>query len=119
MINTNRILSSNIVVAGLIAMMMMIIISSNSSSSDKSLKLSEKAYGQSNANTATNSTTFPVLLIHGYMEDAAVWNKWVDLLKKDGISAYPITFKQSDDKCGSAAEHAKELSKIIGQINIR
>ena len=50
------------------------------------------------------------------MEDAAVWNKWVDLLKKDGISAYPITFKQSDDKCGSSAEHAKELSKIIGQI---
>ena len=50
------------------------------------------------------------------MEDAAVWNKWVDLLKKDGISAYPITFKQSDDKCGSSAEHAKELSNIIGQI---
>ena len=51
------------------------------------------------------------------MEDATVWNKWMDLLKKDGISAaYPITFKQSDDKCGSAAEHAKELSNIIGQI---
>ena len=30
--------------------------------------------------------------------------------------SYPITFKQSDDKCGSAAEHAKELSNIIGQI---
>ena len=37
-------------------------------------------------------------------------------LKKDGIPAYPITFKQSDDKCGSSAEHAKELSNIIGQI---
>ena len=60
--------------------------------------------------------TPPVLLIHGYMADASVWNKWVELLKKDGISHYPITFKQSDDKCGSAAEHAKELSKIIGQI---
>ena len=71
-----------------------------------------------NANTAVNSTTkLPVLLIHGYMEDASVWNKWIDLLKKDGISAvYPITFKQSDDGCGSAAEHAKELSNIIGQI---
>ena len=67
-------------------------------------------------NTSNNSTTLPVLLIHGYMEDAAVWNKWIDLLKKDGISVYPITFKQSDDKCGSSAEHAKELSKIIGQI---
>src|SRR5687768_9195163 len=84
------------------------------------------AYSQSNinnnnntnANTAVNSTTkLPVLLIHGYMENASVWNKWIDLLKKDGISAiYPITFKQSDDECGSAAEHAKELSNIIGQI---
>ena len=91
MINTNRILSSSIiVVAGLIAMMMIM----SSSSGDKSLKLSEMAYGQSNANTATNSTKLPVLLIHGYMEDASVWNKWVDLLKKDGISVYPITFKQ-------------------------
>ena len=114
MVNTNRILSSTIVIAGLIAMMM--IMSNSNSSSDESLKLSEMAYGQSNANTATNSTKLPVLLIHGYMEDAAVWNKWVDLLKKDGIAVYPITFKQSDDKCGSSAEHAKELSKIIGQI---
>ena len=119
MINTNRILSSStIVVAGLIAMMM-IMSSSNSSSSVESVesfKLSEMAYGQSNANTATNSTKLPVLLIHGYMEDASVWNKWGDLLKKDGISVYPITFKQSDAKCGSSAEHAKELSNIIGQI---
>jgi hypothetical protein len=116
MINTNRILSSStIVVAGLIAMMM-IMSNSNSSSSVESFKLSEMAYGQSNANTATNSTKLPVLLIHGYMEDASVWNKWGDLLKKDGISVYPITFKQSDDKCGSSAEHAKELSNIIGQI---
>jgi uncharacterized alpha/beta hydrolase family protein len=85
MINTNRILSSStIVVAGLIAMMM-IMSSSNSSSSVESFKLSEMAYGQSNANTATNSTKLPVLLIHGYMEDASVWNKWGDLLKKDGI----------------------------------
>jgi predicted alpha/beta hydrolase family esterase len=117
MVNINRILSSTVIVAGLIAMIL--IISSNS---DESFKLIELTYGQSNANntnanTAVNSTTkLPVLLIHGYMEDASVWNKWVDLLKKDGISAYPITFKQSDDKCGSAADHAKELSNIIGQI---
>ncbi len=92
------------------------------SSSRESLKLIEMTYGQSNtnntnANTAVNSTTkLPVLLIHGYMEDASVWNKWIILLKKDGISAYPITFKQSDDECGSSAEHAKELLNIIGQI---
>src|SRR5918993_814259 len=71
-----------------------------------------------NAKSAVNSTTtLPVLLIHGYMEDASVWNKWIDLLKNDGIYAvYPITFEQSDDTCGSSAEHAKELSNIIGQI---
>ena len=89
-------------------------------SSNELFHLIEKTYSQSNANNInTNSVTsspLPVLLIHGYMEDATVWNKWVYLLKKDSISAYPITFKQSDDKCGSAAEHAKELSKIIGQI---
>jgi predicted alpha/beta hydrolase family esterase len=123
MINTNRILLSTIVVAGLIAMMIMIISSSNIGNSE-SLKLIEMTYGQSDTNNnntntttaTTNSSKLPVLLIHGYMEDATVWNKWMDLLKKDGISAYPITFKQSDDKCGSAAEHAKELSNIIGQI---
>src|SRR5829696_2222973 len=120
MVNTNRILSSTIVVAGLIAMIMII---SSSNSSREFFNLIEMAYAQSNTNNnnntnaVTNSTTkLPVLLIHGYMEDAIVWNKWIDLLKKDGISAYPITFKQSDDKCGSAADHAKELSNIIGQI---
>ncbi len=87
----------------------------------KASTLIEKTYSQyntnNNTNPITNSPLLPVLLIHGHMEDATVWNKWVDLLKKDGISAaYPITFKQSDDKCGSAAEHAKELSNIIGQI---
>jgi uncharacterized alpha/beta hydrolase family protein len=49
------------------------------------------------------------------MAAATVWNKWMDLLKKDIIVAYPITFKQSDDKCGSSAEHAIELAKIIRQ----
>src|SRR5215218_3614020 len=121
MVNTNRILSSTIVVAGLIAMIMII---SSSNSSREFFNLIEMAYAQSNTNNnnntnaVTNSTTkLPVLLIHGYMEDASVWNKWINLLKKDGISTvYPITFKQSDDKCGSGAEHAKELSNIIGQI---
>src|SRR5215217_1101844 len=122
MVNTNRILSSTIVVAGLIAMIMII---SSSNSSREFFNLIEMAYAQNtnnnnnnNTNAVTNSTTkLPVLLIHGYMEDASVWNKWIDLLRKDGISTvYPITFKQSDDKCGSGAEHAKELSNIIGQI---
>ena len=118
MVNTNRIISSTTIVVALIAIIMVV----TSSGGGQFFTFSDIVYGQSSMNTTTkgntsnNSTTLPVLLIHGYMEDAAVWNKWVDLLKKDGISAYPITFKQSDDKCGSSAEHAKELSNIIGQI---
>ncbi|HSF51309.1 MAG TPA: alpha/beta hydrolase [Nitrososphaeraceae archaeon] len=60
--------------------------------------------------------TLPVILIHGYLSDASVWNTWQDLLKKDNISAYPITFTHSDDKCGSVTEHAIELSNLIGEI---
>ena len=119
MVNTNRIISSTTIVVALIAIIMVV---TSSSGGGQFFTFSDIVYGQSSTNTTSkndtsnNSTTLPVLLIHGYMEDAAVWNKWVDLLKKDGISAYPITFKQSDDKCGSSAEHAKELSNIIGQI---
>ena len=114
-----KIISSTTIVVALIAIIMVV---TSSSSGGQFFPFSDIVYGQSNTNTTTkgntsnNSTTLPVLLIHGYMEDAAVWNKWIDLLKKDGISAYPITFKESDDKCGSSAEHAKELSKIIGQV---
>ncbi|MGZ5510841.1 MAG: hypothetical protein ACXWFC_10260 [Nitrososphaeraceae archaeon] len=106
MVNTIRIVSSTTIVALFVTLM----IASNSSSNE-TFTLSEMVYGQSSNTTSKNDTSnnskLPVLLIHGYMEDASVWNKWVDLLKKDGISAYPITFKQSDDKCGSSAEHAK------------
>jgi pimeloyl-ACP methyl ester carboxylesterase len=82
------------------------------------------ANGQSqtiNNNTAGNSGAdtkkpLPVLLIHGYASDASAWSKWEDLLKKDGITFYPITFYKSDDKCGSAADHAKELNLQVQQI---
>jgi uncharacterized alpha/beta hydrolase family protein len=115
MVNTIRIVSSTTIVALFVTLMIV-----SNSSSNETFNFTEIVYGQSSNTTSKNDTSnnskLPVLLIHGYMADASVWNKWVDLLKKDGISAYPITFKQSDDKCGSAAEHAKELSKIIGQI---
>jgi pimeloyl-ACP methyl ester carboxylesterase len=121
MINTDRIITTItttpiVVVVALIAIIML----SSNNSVGQFFTFTATVYGQSN-NTTTNSntsnnSTLPVLLIHGYMADATVWNKWIDLLKKDGIVVYPITFKESDDKCGSAAEHAKELSKIIGQI---
>ena len=58
----------------------------------------------------------PVLLIHGYVEDAAIWKNWEELLKKDGIQFFTITFKDSDDKCGSAEQHAKELEKRVQDV---
>ena len=120
MINTNRIISSRTTTTTIVVALIGIIMLANSNSGEQFFSFSEMVYAQSSnttaQNNASNSSTLPVLLIHGYMADASVWNKWIDLLKKDGISAYPVTFKQSDDKCGSAAEHAKELSQIIGQI---
>ena len=80
----------------------------------------QQTYVQASTTTSpTNSSEtgpLPVLLIHGYLSDASVWKKWEDLLKKDNIPGFPITFKQSDDKCGSVAEHAKELSGQIANV---
>jgi uncharacterized alpha/beta hydrolase family protein len=55
----------------------------------------------------------PVLLVHGYAEDAAIWKKWEDMLRKDDIQFFTVTFKDSDDKCGSAKQHAIELEKMV------
>jgi len=67
---------------------------------------------------AANTTThlLPVLLVHGWNEDASIWGKWQELLKKDGVPFYPITFQKSDDKCGPALSHAIELGQQIQSI---
>ncbi|HEU4446524.1 MAG TPA: alpha/beta fold hydrolase [Nitrososphaeraceae archaeon] len=58
----------------------------------------------------------PVILIHGYAQDRTVWNTWVRWLGEDNFSnIHPIKF-QHDDECGSAQEHAAELSVIIDRI---
>ena len=83
------------------------------------LLVSLPVYGQNQSGgqqQQTQEKSLPVLLIHGYAEDAAVWKKWVDMLKKDGIQFFTITFKYSDDKCGSAEQHAKELEKRVQDI---
>jgi uncharacterized alpha/beta hydrolase family protein len=110
-----------VTIVPLIALVLVFILIANIS--DHLLSTRPVAYGaQSNANNSTITESqvqkkpLPVLLIHGYLSDASTWNKWQDLLKKDGISAFPITFQQSDDKCGSAAAHAKELSMKIDEI---
>src|ERR1044071_3432989 len=67
-------------------------------------------------NSGSIKKPLPVLLIHGYASDSSVWSKWEDMLEKDGVTFYPITFYKSDDKCGSAADHAKELNLQVQQI---
>jgi hypothetical protein len=41
------------------------------------------------------------------------------VVKKDNILVFPITFKQSDDKCGSADECAKELASQIADVKVQ
>jgi pimeloyl-ACP methyl ester carboxylesterase len=65
---------------------------------------------------AAASAHLPVVLVHGWNEDASVWKKWEDLLKREGISFYPITFQKSDDKCGATLGHATELAEQIQAI---
>jgi uncharacterized alpha/beta hydrolase family protein len=79
--------------------------------------ISLPAFGQNQSGQPQQSEkSLPVLLIHGYAEDAAIWKKWEDMLRKDGIQFFTVTFKDSDDKCGSAKQHAKELEKIVQDI---
>jgi triacylglycerol lipase len=85
-----------------------------------SLFVSVPTYGQNQSEgqqlQQTEEKPLPVLLVHGYAEDAAVWKKWEDMLRKDGILYFTVTFKDSDDKCGSAKQHATELEKMVQNI---
>jgi uncharacterized alpha/beta hydrolase family protein len=82
------------------------------------LFVSQPTYGQnqSGGQQQQSEKPLPVLLIHGYAEDAAIWKKWENMLRKDGIQFFTVTFKDSDDKCGSAEQHAKELEKRVQHI---
>ena len=79
----------------------------------------QSIYGQNQSEIQQQQTEekpLPVLLIHGYAEDAAIWKKWEDMLRKDGIQFFTVTFKDSDDKCGSAIQHAIELEKRVQDV---
>jgi uncharacterized alpha/beta hydrolase family protein len=84
------------------------------------LFVSLSTYGQNQSEgqqlQQTKEKPLPVILVHGYAEDAAVWKKWEDMLRKDGIRFFTVTFKDSDDKCGSAKQHAIELEKMVQNI---
>jgi hypothetical protein len=71
---------------------------------------------KNNSYKQTETKPYPVLLVHGYVWDATIWKKWEDMLRKDGIQFFSVTFKDSNDKCGSAEQHARELEKIVQDI---
>jgi triacylglycerol esterase/lipase EstA (alpha/beta hydrolase family) len=58
----------------------------------------------------------PVILIHGYIENAAAWSKWEPWLQHDGIPFCTASFVHSDDPCGYATDHANELSQIVQKV---
>ena len=83
------------------------------------LFVSQLTYGQNQSGGQqqhSEKQPLPVLLIHGYAEDAAVWKKWENMFRKDGIQFFTVTFKDSDDKCGSVEQHAKELEQRVQDI---
>jgi len=61
----------------------------------------------------------PVLLIHGYVNDASVWDEWLIKLKKDGITNVEAVEFSKNDKCGSAEDHAEELTSIVEKFKAK
>jgi pimeloyl-ACP methyl ester carboxylesterase len=58
----------------------------------------------------------PVILIHGYIENAAAWSNWEPWLQNDGIPFCTASFVHSDDPCGNATDHANELIQIVQKV---
>ena len=98
--NNNRITLSTITAATIFVVALIAIIMAVTTTTT----ITEKAYGQSSANTTTtkaddntsnnsSTTKLPVLLIHGYMEDAAVWNKLprpTELIRVESTDILPV-----------------------------
>lgn len=68
-----------------------------------------------------SQTAFPVLLIHGWNEGLGGtfpihFDEWEQHLSHDNIPYCIISFEQSSDACGSAADHANELGQIVKNI---
>ena len=63
-------------------------------------------------NRSNVNSKLPVLLLHGYLSNASVWEKWETAVEKDSIAYKAVTF-ENDDPCGKAKDHAMELNHII------
>jgi len=65
--------------------------------------------------SSSSSHVLPVILIHGYIENAGAWSKWEPFLASNGIPFCTVSF-QSADECGKAIDHATELSQIVQNV---
>jgi pimeloyl-ACP methyl ester carboxylesterase len=65
--------------------------------------------------TANGQQRLSVLLIHGYLNDASVWDDWVSDLETAGFNVKAVEFN-GNDRCGSAADHAKQLINIVEEF---
>jgi len=69
-----------------------------------------------------SNNVLPVILIHGYKENSKVWSTWEKLLHQNSIPYCTLSFQQSVnpfsdyDACGSAMDHAKDISHIVQQV---
>ena len=65
---------------------------------------------------AESQTTdpLPVILVHGYRQDASSWNLWEELLEINDIPYRKASFENG--RCGSSSDHAIELSQIVEQV---
>ena len=69
-----------------------------------------------NGTIIKSTQSLPVILVHGWDEGSTIWLQWERLLTQDRIPFCTVTFHQSDDMCGSAADHAKELPQIVQEV---
>jgi hypothetical protein len=68
-----------------------------------------------------SNIALPVLLIHGWNEglggDIPIhFDEWERQLDQESIPFCTVSFQQSNDACGSSADHATELDQIIQNI---
>jgi pimeloyl-ACP methyl ester carboxylesterase len=83
------------------------------------LFLSNPANGQTSCDNGTiirSNEALSVILVHGYNEGSWVWSAWERLLQRDHISFCTVSFHQSDDECGLAIDHTRELSQIVQEV---
>lgn len=66
--------------------------------------------------SSSSSNTLPVILIHRYAEPSNVWSTWEQLLRQNNVPFCTVSFHQSDDECGSAISHARDLAQIVQQV---